>query len=289
MSFSSLLSLAHTIRGLATVLALVLWTLAPTAAQDLTPALADRFAHGVAALKAGQLDDAEAAFRDVLRAGATRAFVHHNLGLVLRERGRHADALHEFRTATKLDPSFGPSRLLAGTTLLALDRPREAVADLERAVQLMPRELLAHLQLADAYERTQNIPQLVDTSRLIVQLAPGEAEYVYRLGRAYLKFSQWSHERIQTIDPQSARLRQALGREYLQQQRPDLALAAFTEAVRLNPALPEIHLALARLHAAKGRWDDAAHEVERELAIVPESREARELKARIDAARREQP
>jgi tetratricopeptide (TPR) repeat protein len=163
--------------------------------QDLPPALAARFAQGVAALKAGQLDAAEAAFRDVLTNGGGRAFVHHNLGLVLRERGKVAEALAEFRRAATQDPAFGPARLLAGASLLALGRPGDAIPELERAVDLMPREVLAHLQLADAYERMNDIPRLVDTYRVIVALAPGDAEYAYRLGRAYLKLSKWSIER----------------------------------------------------------------------------------------------
>ena len=103
-------------------------------AQDLSPALAKQFTEGVAALAAGELDSAEAAFRAVIRDGGDRAFVRHNLGIVLQQRGRHADALVEFRAANRLDPSFGPSRLLAGTSLLALGQPKSAVAELGRAV-----------------------------------------------------------------------------------------------------------------------------------------------------------
>src|SRR4029453_7683210 len=85
------------------------------AGQDLTPALADRFSQGVADLKAGKLDAAEAAFRGILREDGERAFVHYNLGLVLRERGRDAGALVQFQTASRLDPSYGPAHLLSGT------------------------------------------------------------------------------------------------------------------------------------------------------------------------------
>ncbi len=94
-----------------------------TFGQDLPPALAEQFATGVAALKSGDLDSAEHALRAVLAAGGDRVFVHHNLGIVLDQRGRHEAALAEFRAASKLDPAFGPSRLLAGSSLLALGRP----------------------------------------------------------------------------------------------------------------------------------------------------------------------
>jgi tetratricopeptide (TPR) repeat protein len=273
-------------RAAATYAFVLLLTTCTAGAQDLSPALAERFTQGVAHLKAGELDAAEEAFRGILRAGGERAFVHHNLGLVLRERGRHVDALSEFRAATRLDPSFGAARLLAGTTLLTLGRVREARTELEQAIRLMPRETIAHLQLADACRRLDDQPCVVDAYRQVVDLAPNDAEYAYRLGTAYLKLSQWAHQRIREIDPGSARLDQARGREFLAQRRPDLALRALEQAALTDPKLPEVHLALARIHFDERRFDDAAREVERELALVPSSREALELKKRIDAARR---
>lgn len=252
---------------------------------DLPPALATRFAGGVTALQDGSLDTAEAAFRAVLRDGGARAFVHHNLGIVLQRRGRHPAAVVEFHRASSLDPAFGPARLLAGSSLIALNRPVEALADLEHAVRLMPREIAAHLQLADACERSGRIGRLTEAYRAVVALAPDDPEYAYRLGKAYLRLSQQAYQRIRAVDPQSARLRQALGREYLAQGQPQRARVAFEEAAARDPRLAEVHLALARLHADDGRWDDAAREIALEIALQPTSREALALRARIDAAR----
>ncbi len=253
------------------------------AAQELAPALAARFSEGVAALKRGDGAAAEKAFRDVLRAGGNRAFVHHNLGIVLQQRGRHAEALSEFQAAAKLDPEFGPSRLLAGASLLALGRPRSAVTQLEQAIRLMPEETAAHLQLGDAYERAGNVAGAVEQYRWLVHRSPSDPDYAYRLGKAYLALAQWSFERVKAIDPQSPRLSQALGEQYLDQGRPDLAIRAFQDAAARQPALPGIHLALARIHLEAGRVAEAAREVARELAIAPDSAAARQLKAAIDA------
>lgn len=271
------------------MLSLLLVTLAaPAAAQDLGPALADRFRQGVSALEAGNLEAAEAAFRAVLQQGGHRPFVHHNLGIVLQRRGRHTAAVAEFHLASKLDPKYGPSRLLAGSSLMALGRTAEAVRELERAVALMPREPAARLQLADACERGGDVRCLVSQYRAVVALMPDEPEYAYRLGKAYLRLAQWSFARIQEIAPKSARLSEALGREYLMQGRPELARLELEEAARRDPRLPGIHLALAGLHLDEGRLEDAAREIERELAILPHGQAARRLKARIDAARTRQ-
>ena len=74
--------------------------------------------------------------------------------------------------------------------------------------------------------------------------------------------------------------------EYAKQGRRDLAAEEFQRAAALNPTLVEIHLALAGLYAAEERWDDAAREIEKELALAPESRDAQELKAKILERRR---
>ncbi len=263
----------------------LLQTLTGVDAQDLPPKLAEHFSQGVAALTSGQLDPAEAAFRAVIDAGGDRAFVRHNLGIVLQRRGRHAEAVAEFRAAARLDPAFGPARLLAGASLLALGQVNRAIAELERAAALMPREPAAHLQRADACERAGDYVCLADAYRTLTALAPGNPEYAYRLGKAYLRLSQWAHERIQAVDPRSARSSQALGREYLEQGRPDLAERAFFEALQRDPSLVEVRLALASIYLADGRLDEAAREVTRARAAVPDSRDARTLQAKIDAAR----
>ena len=71
----------------------------------MTPALADQFSRGVADLKAGNLDAAEAAFRGILRDGGDAAPVHHNLGIVLQQRKHYEQALAEFDAASRIDPS----------------------------------------------------------------------------------------------------------------------------------------------------------------------------------------
>jgi tetratricopeptide (TPR) repeat protein len=268
---------------------LVLLTALTLHAQDLPPTLAERFSQAVANLKAGELEAAEGAFRDVLSAGGERAFVHHNLGLVLRERGRHADALAEFRAASKLDPAFGPARLLAGTTLLVLARVREARSELEGAVRLMPHEIAAHLQLAEACERLGDRACVADAYARVVQLAPDDPEYVYRLGSAYLSLSQWTLEHLTRIGPGSARVEQALGREYLRQGQTDRAVEALQRALAADPTLPDVHLTLARIHFDAGRMEDASREIAQELTRVPFSKEAIELKDRIRAARASEP
>jgi predicted Zn-dependent protease len=254
-------------------------------ASSLTPAAQARFTEGVEALKGGRLDEAETAFREVLRTGGQAAFVHHNLGVVLQQQRRDADALAEFRAAIRLDSTYGPSHLLAGTSLLALKRPREALTSLQTARRLMPSDIAVSARLAEAYERLGDMPRLVDELRRTRTLAPNDPEYAYRLGRGYLALAQWSVERLRRATPPSPRLQQMAARTYVQQGQAAQAIQALQAAASADPGLPEVHLALAELYLRENQVDAAAAAVGRELAIAPQSRAALALQARIEEAR----
>ena len=258
-------------------------------AQDVPAALQAPFEEGVRALKAGRLDEAEKAFRDVLAKGGASAPVHNNLGIVHQERGEHERAVAEFREAVRLDPAHVSPRILLGASLLALGRVKEARAELERAVKLAPREPLARLQLARLDERAGDWAGAADQYRALLDMRPDEAEYVYGLGNAYLRLSEWCLKELDALDGGQARLLQAMGHNYRVQGRPDLALKSFERAARADPTLPEVHLAMAQVHMEQKRWAEARQEIDRELRIVPESAGARALLERVSALEAEHP
>ena len=251
---------------------------------ELPPSSQERFEQGVGALKAGRLDEAEAAFQAVLASGGAVAYVYNNLGIVAQERGNHQQALLRFRQAVRLDPGYVAPRILLGASLLALGRVDEARAALERAVKLAPKEPLARLQLARVEERAGRWPAAVAQYQALRELKPDDPETVYALGNAYLRLSEWSLGALRDLPDGKARLYQARGHSLRVQGRPDLALAAFERAVQADPGLPEVHLAMAQIHLEQKRFPEAGQEIERELRLVPESAGARALAALLRAA-----
>ena len=271
----------------AVVILLLLFPEVPAgaAAQQPPPAQGPGLAAGVEALKSGDLDTAEKVFSDALRKGVKSALVFHNLGVIAQQRGNHVLAINRFRQAIALQPAYAPSRLLLGVSLLTLGKNAEAIAELQRATRSMPQEPQAHLQLAKAYEASDNWMAAVEELQKLVNLDPQNAEYSYLLGRAWTKVSASSYQRLAHLNPDSARLHQALGQEYAMQGKYDLAIAAYQQAARSDPKLPEIHLALALLLLEVKRYDEARTEIGLELNLVPDSKTALETRAKIEAAK----
>jgi tetratricopeptide (TPR) repeat protein len=239
----------------------------------------------VDSLKSGDLDTAERIFTDELGRGVRSALVLHNLGVIAQERGNHSLAIARFREATQLQPDYGPSRLLLGSSLLATGNLREALSELRRAARLMPQEPAVHLELAKVYESLRNWPEAVQERQKLANLTPDNAEYSYRLGKDLTELSAWCLQEIRRTNPDSARLHQALGQEYALQAKYEQALAAYAHAVRSDPTMPELHLGLALILLQLKRFDDALQQIELELNLVPESKIAAETKARILVAK----
>lgn len=258
--------------------------LASARPQNLPRAWRQTFEAGVAAEKAGRLNEAEKDFQEVLRQNENLAFVRNDLGTVYQQRGDHARAIAQFREAIRLEPNYLAPHVLLGASLLSIGKASEAARELEQAVKLDPTQRSPRLELAKAYERSNNLAGMVEQYRELRDLAPRDPEYMYQAGQAYLKLSQWCLEEMRRLDPQSPRIDESLAEAYRAQGQMDEAIRAFERAAQADPKLPGIHLALAQIYLEQGKASDAHHEIELELAIVPESGAAKAIQQRIASA-----
>jgi len=253
-------------------------------AANLPASLHGRFTEGVEAQKAGRLEEAEGIFREILAQGGKVSFVYNNLGVIYQMRREHERAVQQFREAIRLQTDYAAPRILLGASLLALGNVSEATQHLEKAVRLQPQEPRAREQLARAYERGGNLRGHVDQCRALRKLKPEEPEYAYQLAHAYLKLAAWCNRELATHHPSSARILQFQAENYHAQGRLDLAARAYQRVAQADPALPEIHYLLALIYLEQGKTAEAQREVERELAVVPFSIAALELKKKLDAS-----
>jgi Tfp pilus assembly protein PilF len=97
------------------------------------------------------LEKSAQAFTEAARRGVPDS--HLLLGMVDRERGALVAAERELREAERMAPQDGQAYLELGRVLEAQGKPRDAAAQLERALEYMPKEPAAHYRLALLYAR----------------------------------------------------------------------------------------------------------------------------------------
>jgi adenylate cyclase len=87
-----------------------------------------------------EVDRAEAAAKKAIAIDYNIPVAHHALGFVHRLHGDHEAALDAFNTAKKIDPNYARSYAQAGNEMVFLGRPREAIALVEKAIELSPED-----------------------------------------------------------------------------------------------------------------------------------------------------
>ncbi len=144
----------------------------------------------------------------------------------------------------------------------------------------------ARLELVRIHGRRAEWFQAAEQLQALRKLAPEDAEYAYELGVVYRNLSKSAFEHMQSVAPQSARVQQMLGEQYAAAGENERAIAAYQRAAAADPKLAGSHLALAVIYLRQQKREKARMEIEKELAITPESAVARQVRQAIEAGGR---
>jgi tetratricopeptide (TPR) repeat protein len=188
---------------------------------------------GAACQAQNKLDEAIASYEQCLRFRKGTAEVHSNLGVAYKLKGRTADAVAHYREALRLNPSFAAAYNNLGLLLLEEGKAEEAQANFREALRLQPNMANAHCNRGTA----------------LVQLGEFDA------GEVSLRESLRCDANYPAPYTHLATL---LGRRL-----PE----ADMEAIRRFLASPQLsdddrcrlHFALTHVHDARGEYAEAAH------------------------------
>lgn len=188
----------------------------------------------------GRWDEAENELREALSLNPYRAEWHFNLGLTLEAAGRFEHAVRAFIDCQNLENEDPQVMLCLGVNLLRCDRPREALAWLEKA------------EKADA---------------------SNPASFVHRI-QAYARLGDHEQAEVmfymaQQINPKDAQAFVNLADSLLDRALHEKAVWCLREAANLDPKMPGIHARLAEAYAATGRSERARQLYLRELRNNP--------------------
>jgi predicted O-linked N-acetylglucosamine transferase (SPINDLY family) len=102
------------------------------------------FEQGMAAHRAGRLDQAEKLYRQVLRADGASFPALHMLGFLKAQQGRYEDAIPLLSKAVRKNPADPAALAHYARALMAGQRPIEALAAYDRLIELQPANFEAH-------------------------------------------------------------------------------------------------------------------------------------------------
>jgi Flp pilus assembly protein TadD len=217
---------------------------------------------------------------------------HTVLGTELAAAGFMDRAEAHLRTAVAGHP---PARYYLGTVLAAQDRADEALAVLQDYVKEqipdLDQVLLARAVMGDLLMRRGRFREASEQYRLILAGAPQDNEARRQLAGALVRLQEYDeaislYRTVLAERPDDFVSLGGLGVALAARGRFDEAIEAFRRAVAVNPRNSHAHQNLARALLGRGSIDEAEKEIQQALALAPDDPSARELQARIRAARK---
>ena len=172
---------------------------------------------------------------------------HSHLGNALRGLGRFDDAAAACRQALLLQPDYPEAHYNLGNALLAMGQEQAALDHFQRALALQPQMGAAHLQAGRAWHLLGRLDQAMGHYHQAHQIQPQDAQPKLLMAAAL----------------------NDLAKQHLDGGRWAQAEHCSQQALTLDGALAPAHHNLGLARQAMGRWREAAGHMERAIHLNP--------------------
>jgi tetratricopeptide (TPR) repeat protein len=202
------------------------------------------------ALQANRPDLAASEFRAILALDPNNVDAHGNLGAVLFFQGAYSEAVPELKAALKLRPSLWKTQALLGIGEKRIGKMAEARRDLEKAFPNVSEPKIrtqTGMELIELYSSTGELEKAATVVGTLRRLEPTDGTILYTAYRVYSDLADESLLSLSVVDPNSARMHQAMAHELAKRGNTAEAIENYRSALKLDPQLPGIHFELAEM------------------------------------------
>lgn len=213
-------------------------------------------------LKENRPDLAVPEFKAIVALDANNVDARGNLGVVLFFEGDYTNAIPQLRAALKLRPALSKIQALLGIGEKRTGDIKTARRDLEEAfpkVQDQKIRIETGMELIEIYSGTGDLDKAATTVNVLRRLEPTNEAILYTAYRIYSDLAAESILSLSVVDPNSARMHQAMAHELAKRGSTAEAIENYRAALKSDSTLPGIHFELAEmlstLSTAEGRQE----------------------------------
>ncbi len=222
----------------------------------------------------GMYRDAGTVYRTTLARNPACWMAYDNLGVILLQQGKPAEAVADYQAAIRLKPDNATAHLDFGTALDTMGKKTEAIQEYEKALQFDPHNVAAHRNLGVVLVEMNRLPEAIAHDRQALQLRPDIAELHDDLANALLKSGRAAEavDELQTalqLDPNYAGACLDLGIALADMGRISEAVRYYQEALRLKPDFALAYDNLGVAAAGMGRIGEAMTDYQQALQLDP--------------------
>jgi len=195
-----------------------------------------------------------------------------NLGVVLFFQGDYTGAIPQLRAALKLRPSLSKIQALLGIAEKRTGDVASCRRDLEESfpkVQEKKVRIETGMELIEVYSGTGDLDKAAAIVSDLRKLEPTNEAVLYTAYRIYSDLAAESLLSLSIVDPNSARMHQAIAHELAKRGDTPGAIENYRAAIKLDPKLPGIHFELAEMLSTLST-DEGRAEAEKEYKVALE-------------------
>lgn len=253
-----------------------------------TQSPADHLWHGKFLRLLGRDSEAVAELR-IAAADPNLWEAHLQLGQMLLQSGRNADALAQFQQVLATQPNQPEALLGAGRLLVLSGQPDQAAELFKRLTTLSPDNVDGHVAYLQLLLSKGNINQAIAEGQKAVQGADGRADTHFFLGEAFEAGQDWPRAAQQFSiatqrDPTLFEAFIRLARALFKDDRYVESLQASQTARQMRPGDPQSYRWEAEAHLALGDSSGAGDSIRSALDLAPGDADLLALASRVYAA-----
>lgn len=222
----------------------------------------------------------ESLWRATLERNPAASMAWFNLGTTLVQAGRHDEAIACLERGVELRPDDAPGFNDLGCELVVVGRAEAALPIFARALALRPEFAEAHNNLGNALRSLGRIDEAVASYERALQFKPDYAEAHNSLGCELAAKGRTADairhlERAVQLNPRNATNLSNLGNALRDAGRGPAAIASYARALELKPDFAEAHANLGRALVAAGRAPEAPERYALAARWAPDSAKIR--------------
>jgi len=195
---------------------------------------------GSSLISLGRIEEAKEQFR-IAQQTPNEALGYYNLGFILHQEHKLAEAEAEYRKAIKVWPQYTLAYLWLGRVLDQESKFAEAEEAYSQAVKFLPVSVPAHRELAHAFEAQNKFSQAEAEYRAALELEPNDPAVHYHIANTLMKLN-----------------------------KPEEAAAHYSEAIALQPNYAEAHYQLAIYLSSRGQFREALAQYHDVVQLKPD-------------------
>ena len=227
------------------------------------------YSQAKAAQSRNDLAGAIAKYEEILRIAPRLGPAYNNLGALYFRQRDYLKAAGVLEQGLKINPAMPSASALLGIALFEMGEYAKARPRLEAALRANGGDANAQMFLVKDLTKLGDYDAAAAQLRQLAGTQPNNQEVWYLLAKVYMKLSEQSLAKINSIDPNSV-LAHELSAEMMEAMNNyDGAVVELKKAVEMAPQRPGTHYKLGVAYLALSQLDSASEQFHAELAVDP--------------------